>query len=253
MASASRSPSSREMRVIRSSPGSQASTRRSPCRSVNPTSGKARGEARDAVRDVPHLGARALHELQAHRGVVEEIPDLDPRAPRTSIRPHLLLLPSPVAQPVAARGPPRSRPDDHVGHGADRRQRLAPEPERRDLEEVLHVADLARRVRGEREAEVLEVHPLPVVHDPDELATAFLHLDEDALRPRVERVLDQLLHHRGGSLDDLPRGDLVHDVLGQQPDHAHRFIPSLGAGAARTSPPGTRAGRSRRRPAPGPS
>ena len=51
----------------------------------------------------------------------------------------------------------------------DRGQRLAPEPQRRDPEQVLGLGQLARRVRLERQRQVVGGHPLPVVGHPDQV------------------------------------------------------------------------------------
>src|ERR671919_493036 len=63
-------------------------------------------------------------------------------------------------------------------------------------------------------------------------------IQRDRARPGVERVLHELLDHRGGTLDDLAGGDLVDQGVGQSPDRhygrrccchfASRFNASIG-------------------------
>jgi hypothetical protein len=73
----------------------------------------------------------------------------------------------------------------------------------------------------EREGRVLPVHAAAVVGHPDEGEPALLDVDGDRPRARVERVLDELLHHRRGPLHHLARGDLVHEPRGEDVDPRH--------------------------------
>jgi len=68
---------------------------------------------------------------------------------------------------------------------------------------------------------VVPVHPAPVVGDPHEREPALVGVHRDARGPRVERVLDQLLHHGGGALHHLAGGDLVDETGGQEADAGH--------------------------------
>ena len=72
---------------------------------------------------------------------------------------------------------------------------------------------------GERE--ILARHAAAVVTDIDEPAPAAVAQDIDPRRAGVERVLDELLDHAGGSLDHLARGDAVDDAFGELADR-HR-------------------------------
>ena len=68
---------------------------------------------------------------------------------------------------------------------------------------------------------VLPTHAGPVVADPDEAAAAVLQIDLDAFRAGVQRVLDQLLDHGSGALDDLAGGDLIGERRVEQVDAGH--------------------------------
>ena len=67
----------------------------------------------------------------------------------------------------------------------------------------------------EGEHRVVARHPLAVVRDAQEPSAARLDVQLDPPRSRVDRVLDKLLGDRRRALDDLARGDLVGDVVGE--------------------------------------
>ena len=103
-------------------------------------------------------------------------------------------------------------------HGGDRRERLAPETERRYSDQVRGITDLARGVARQRELGIHAAHPLAVVAHADECLAAVFHLDPDGPGAGVERVLDQLLHDRGWPLDHLTRRDLIGDLRREHRD-----------------------------------
>jgi len=92
---------------------------------------------------------------------------------------------------------------------ADGVECFAAEAQRNNVGEVVRRPDLARRVLRDRAARVLGRHPRAVVADPDQGHPTVLDLYLDCARPRVERVLDQLLDSGRRTLDDLPGGDPV--------------------------------------------
>ena len=57
-------------------------------------------------------------------------------------------------------------------------------------------------------------HAATVVHDLNQLLAAVSEIDLHAAGSGIDRVLHHLLHHRGGPVDDLARGDLVGNDLG---------------------------------------
>ncbi len=116
----------------------------------------------------------------------------------------------------------KARAQREARDGADARERLAAEPERRDREEILDPRDLARRMALERQARILLVHPLAVIDDPDARRPPLLDLDPHARGGRVERVLDQLLHDARRAHDHLTRRDLVGQVAREPPHLPHR-------------------------------
>ena len=74
---------------------------------------------------------------------------------------------------------------------------------------------------GHGEQQVVGMNPLTVVDDPDQFGAPRHHVDFDPRRQRIETVFQQLLDDTGRTLDDLARGDLVHDTGGQLVDAGH--------------------------------
>ena len=68
----------------------------------------------------------------------------------------------------------------------------------------------------------------------DPFAAAVLEDDVDGARAGVDRVFDELLHHRRRTLDDFAGRDLIHELRRQNADRRHqRILTSSGAIVAR--------------------
>ena len=165
------------------------------------------------------LGGRRLEELEPRGRVVEQVAHLDARARiarhREALHDRAAL--SRQTQPLRRRArPARER---EARDGADGRQGLTPESERRDRIEVLVGCELRGGVPLERQRQLVRGHPDAVVGHADQRRTAVAQIDGHRPRTRVQRVLDQLLHRGGRTFDDFTRGDLVHKVVGQSSDH----------------------------------
>ncbi len=74
-------------------------------------------------------------------------------------------------------------------------------------------------------------HAGAVVDDLDQFFAAGLHVDTDAGRSGINRVLDEFLDDGCGTLDNFAGGDLVGNVLGKYVDSSH----ALAVGAARAA------------------
>ncbi len=85
-------------------------------------------------------------------------------------------------------------------------------------------ADLRGGVALQRQHGVALRHPAAVVADLDELPPAVLEQDVDGPGTCVDGVLDELLDHRSGALDDLSGCDLVDELGGEDMDRRHVFI-----------------------------
>ena len=64
-------------------------------------------------------------------------------------------------------------------------------------------------------------HAAAVIGDLDQLLPARLDLNADARGTGVQRVLQQFLHYRRGTLDHLAGSDLVGNSFGKDVDFAH--------------------------------
>jgi hypothetical protein len=123
------------------------------------------------------------------------------------------------------------RDDGQMRHRADRRERLAAEAERADVEEVV-VRKLGGGVTLDRKRKVGARHAGAVVAHPNEPPPAAVGHHLDAGRTGVERVLDQLLHHARRPLHHLARGDAVDDAFGELAD-GHLWVPGESEAGAR--------------------
>ncbi len=75
----------------------------------------------------------------------------------------------------------------------------------------------------EREQRIVPHHAVAVVDDADQLASAGLDLDADSRSPRIQRILQQLLDHRGGPFDHLAGGNLIRHLVGKNADASHEL------------------------------
>ena len=162
----------------------------------------------DDIGDGLALGALAFQEFQPRRDAGKEIAHFDacPFYARTGT--DCTFLAKGHRNARAMRRFRRPRFDQKLCHRADRGQRLTPKAERGDSREVA-VRQFRRRVAVDAEREIVGRHPMAVVADADQPPPASLDHDFDPRRAGVERVLDEFLHRRGGTLDDLARGDAI--------------------------------------------
>ena len=123
--------------------------------------------------------------------------------------------------------------DLHMGHRRDGGQCLSPEAQGADALQILRRAQLAGGVAQKGGGHLLLGNTAAVVGDADIGGSAVADLGGDALRPGVDGVLHQLLHHRGGPLHHLARGDHVSHLLGQDLNMSHRCPSSQCPASAR--------------------
>src|SRR5262249_4755724 len=123
---------------------------------------------------------------------------------------------------LVAAGPGLQR---HLGDGTDRRQALAAESQGADGEQFAGVAQFAGGVGGEGQRQVVGLDAAAVIDDAEEVEAALADLDVESTGAGVDAVLEQFLEHAGGPLDDLARGDLSDDVIGQDLDATHDPLP----------------------------
>ena len=178
-------------------------------------------DLRVAERDALELGldlrsrrSALVQETAARRDVVKEVAyeELRPHGTHHGrLRRELPAVDLGLRAHLVARLP---RAQFDLRHGGDRSQGLTAESERMQGVDVLHSPDLARSMAVESHACVDGRHAAAVVHNLDQILAAVAEIDFHGGRTCVDGVFHHLLHHRGGSVDDLARGDLVGDDLG---------------------------------------
>jgi hypothetical protein len=77
------------------------------------------------------------------------------------------------------------------------------------------------------EQRVVAAHAEAVVHHAHEAAPPRLNLHRYARSLGIQRILDQLFHDAGRTLNHFAGGDLIGHLLGQQADAVHRFVTRL--------------------------
>jgi hypothetical protein len=128
---------------------------------------------------------------------------------------------------VVGRGVGGARRQRQPRHRRDRRQRLAAKAHRRQGVEVVDGAQLRRRVTFERQVRFVGRHPEAVIRHRDATEAAALDLDVDAARAGIERILGELLDHRGRPLDHFARCDLIGQLGRQHANSRRRHAPGL--------------------------
>src|SRR5687767_13727749 len=68
---------------------------------------------------------------------------------------------------------------------------------------------------------VVASHPFTVVAHPHQTSPSEFDVDHEARRSGVDGILDELLYHRRRALDDLAGGDLICQIVGQDPYLVH--------------------------------
>jgi hypothetical protein len=160
------------------------------------------------------FGGSGFQEFASRRGVEEQITRLDHRAAtqRRRLRhPHHAIqradLPG-MRQGFDATGQldPRNR--------RDAGQRLAAKTQAGDAFEFVQAENLAGGMPGQRQRQFFRRDAAAVVGDPDQLDAAFLQIDANLGRTRIQTVFQQLLQRRRRPLDHLAGGDLRDQQVG---------------------------------------
>jgi hypothetical protein len=166
------------------------------------------------VVDVREFGALDTQEFSARRHVVEQIAHFHAGARRMLRRTRGLQLAAIhfdakcSVLPAHARGQREARDRRHRG------QRLAAKTHAGDVFQIVEAANLAGRMRGHRQRQFVGTDTATIVAHPDQPAAALFDIHFNARGARIEAVLDQLLDHRGRTLDDFASGDLVDEFGG---------------------------------------
>ncbi len=118
---------------------------------------------------------------------------------------------------LALRETRRMRDTEAMLGNASPRKPSVPTRSRSSIVVILLVA-----CRAKREHQLVAVDAAAVVAHAAQAHAAFFDFDLDATRTGIDAVLDQLLQHGCGSLDDLARGDLMDELFGQDADRHRR-------------------------------
>ncbi len=186
--------------------------------------GERKGDVGPRHREATHhladrfgFGAVGLEKLQPRRGSIEEIADLDACALAKRRRYDRGFDPALDRQRPGMRLAGMARGDAELGHRADRGQRLAAEPERADMQQIL-IVELGGGVAIDCEREIAMAHAAAVVGDADPPSSAAIGEDIDPAGPGVDGVLHQFLDHARRTLDHFAGGDAVDDLFGKLAD-----------------------------------
>ena len=183
---------------------------------------RGQGDARERLAHVPELGGRGPEKLPPHRRIEEQVADLDRGAHRAAARRRGAYRPAAGDADFRAGGAVRRAASQHQPADlGDRRQRLAAEAQRSNAKQIVGLGDLACGVGGQGQRQLLGRDAAAVVRDADHLQPALRHRNVDPRRPRIDRVLHQLLDDARGPLDHLAGGDLVDQRRRQLSDGRH--------------------------------
>ena len=167
------------------------------------------GNADKRFRDVSHFGLGGAEELAPHRRIEKQLPDFDDRPHGTSAghdRPGLAAADLQLGSGLFGT---RAAADQELADFGNRRQRLAAKAKRPNVEQVVGAGDLAGRMAGHGQHQLVGLDPAAIVGHAHQFRAAFFHRHVDPPGSRVDRVLHQLLDDAGRTFNDLAGGDLV--------------------------------------------
>ena len=151
--------------------------------SENAISKREQREPLDHARDVLGLGALRAQEFAARGHIEEQVANLDARADRMRGRLGRADLAIVGRDRIRVRGAGLARGQLDARHGRDARQRFAAKAERADALEVVDRRDLAGRVPGEREQQLVALDADAVVAHAAQPHAALFDLDFDRRAP----------------------------------------------------------------------
>ena len=176
----------------------------------------------DQSRDMRELGGFRFEKFASRGRVVEEIAHGE-RGSRGRSRIF-------IAQDLAA-GNLDSRAGGillgagrhlQAGDRGDRGQSLSTKTQGGDGQKVIARAELGGGMPFKGKQRVITHHAGAVIGQADELSAASLDVDADSGRARVESIFEQLLDHRGGTVDNFSGRDLVRHLIGKDVNATHQ-------------------------------
>ena len=149
---------------------------------------------RDESRHVRQLGGFGAKEFAPGRRVEEQIGNGDGGSARHSGIVYVQNFPACNFHSGSRRIVAGGRLQRDARHGSDRGQRLSTKAQGGNREQVVGCAQFRCRMPLKGQQCIVAIHTLTVIGNPDQLSSARLNLNPDAVRPRIQRVFQQLLH-----------------------------------------------------------
>jgi hypothetical protein len=175
--------------------------------------GMNQGNALDGFHTVAELGPGGTQELTTYRQVVEQRANVNLSTGRSSGIGHALNLSAIDLQPSANGGVRLASGQGEARYRRNRRQSLAAKAKRQDIPKVLSSANLAGRMTLNAQQSVFSAHTRAIVDHANQSPPTGAQLYANVRGTGVDRILDQLLHHRSGPFNDLSRSNLVDQAV----------------------------------------
>ena len=153
--------------------------------------------------DVAELRGFGAKKFAARRNIIEQIAHLNLRAGRASPFLHADGLAALNHNLRAHHGPMLPRRQRESGDARDARHRLPAETQRANGRQILTAAQLAGGVPLQTHHRILGIHPMTVVHHPNQGDSPAMNQHINSPGAGIQRILHQLLDHRGRALHDL--------------------------------------------------
>ncbi|MNC14407.1 hypothetical protein D3C75_621840 [compost metagenome] len=183
------------------------------------------GQPVNKIGNMTQFRLDGFHIFEPCRCIEEQLLDADvrPSACRRVLVGHKLASGhfNAASQPAVI----RSRDAFHLGHRCDTGQRLAPEAQGPDVEQILAGENLAGGMALERPFQIIRTDAAAVIRNPDQSESAVLHGNVNPGASGIDGILHQLLHHGGRTLHNLSRRNLIGNVVIQYADNAHISSP----------------------------
>jgi len=177
--------------------------------------------------DMAQLGALGFQKPAPRRHVVEQLAHLHRGTGRMRLWRQCRSAATGHFQPRTMLGNRLPRGKRKAADRGDRWQRFATKPHGGDLLQIIEAGDLAGGMARHRQHQFIARETNAIVADADQAYPTLLQIDIQAHGTGIERILDQLLDHRGRAFDHLTGSNLVDQYFRQLPD-GHVFLTASG-------------------------
>ena len=187
--------------------------------------------------DVPQFGRFRFQEFASRRHAVKNICHADRSPARHARRLHAQQLAPREFDASSFSIFARARLEKQPRNRGNRWQRFAAKAKRCNRKQIVSRPQFRSRVPLERQQRIVMIHPAAIIDHANHALPAGFHFDSDRLRPGIQRILQQFLHHRGGPLDNLPSSNFIRHIFSKDADAAHRGLPLRAGGFKSEYPP----------------